>query len=252
MMTDAERYAVIAEIKRGAEFVLRGDDLSAVGRLRAITTRDLDDSALIETMAEARTRNGRYFMSRFDVSPQNKRAWLADKVIGEPKRVLFFVMTVSGEIVGQDGFTYLGGGRFELDGTMRWASGGPRGLYVRSGVERAGICFSLLDCDTSFTEVFADNPANVKNSLRMGHEITAERPLFLSERCGMMRYEKIDCAERANTDRTMLEFTMTKRRFAELHPMIVAHPQTEVNGYTQIDRMLLIKVNNMTGGTSLS
>jgi hypothetical protein len=75
----------------------------------------------------------------------------------------------------------------------------------------------------STTEVFKDNAANVKNSIRMGHDIVAEHRLFLSEKCGVLRYDKAGTSGISNTDRVLLSFGMTRDGFTRKHPVIAEY-----------------------------
>jgi hypothetical protein len=225
-MTEGERTEIIRRIKgfpeggKGAVFPIHRDDMSVVGYLRAIDRDILDDEELIAAMAAARTRHKRAFLTQFDVSPENKKWWLEHGVLKNDAKVLFLVEAHDHTVVGQDGFTILSGDTFSLDGTLRWIRYGCRDLYVRSGIERAAICFFVLGCKLSTTEVFGDNVANVKNSGRMGHEVTSEHGLFLSERNNALRYEKISGGNPPNTDRTLLYFTMTRESFIRRYPLI--------------------------------
>lgn len=225
-MTDRERGETIQRMKgmttggHGAVFPIRRDDLSVIGYLRTIDRSILEDCELIETMALNRTKHRKNFLTQFDVTPENKKNWLENGVLNNPNKVLFLVEAADGTVVGQDGFTMLGGGVFSLDGTMRWMKVGEKDLYVRSGVARAGICFSFLDCGISTTEVFEDNIANVKNSIRMGHEIVEVSPLFLSEKNEVFRYDRIPDVSRSNTDRRLICFEMKRAVFVVLHGAI--------------------------------
>lgn len=225
-MTDRERGEIIQKIKGvttgapGVVFPIRRDDLSVIGYLRTIDRSILENSELIETMALNRTKYRKSFLTQFDVTPENKRAWLENGVLNNPNKVLFLVEAADHTVVGQDGFTMLGNGVFALDGTMRWLKYGEKDLYVRSGITRAGICFSILDCEISTTEVFKDNIANIKNSLRMGHKIVEECSLFLSEQNCVFRYDKIFDETLSNTDRKLVCFEMGKEAYVNRYRVV--------------------------------
>lgn len=234
-MNDGERRGMIRRIKDaasdGMRFPIRREDLSVIGYLRHVTPRDLSDDLLISAMADARTRHGRSFLTRFDVSQENKRGWLRSAVIESTDRLLFIVETADGTAVGQDGMTLLGDGVFELDGTLRFAAGGERGLFARSGVERAGICFSLLDASHLVTEIFSDNPQNTRNSIKMGFTAVREHRLCISESGGKLAYSKIADGREPNTDRTLVDYEMTRERFAGLEPAVFSHPHRLAPGH---------------------
>ena len=100
----------------GVRFPIRNPSLGVIGYLRAFDRRLLADDGLIETMARARTLYKDNFMTRFDVTPENKRNWLEKSVLGNDRKMLFLVETSDGRVVGQDGFTMGDDGKiFYLD-----------------------------------------------------------------------------------------------------------------------------------------
>jgi len=236
VISHQEKRSILRTIKgidsggAGAIFPIRHADLSIIGYMRSIDSSVLDDTLLVQAMAEARTRHKTSFLTQFDVTVENKRKWLEKGILENDDRVLFLIEAADHTVVGQDGLTIYEDNTFALDGTLRWVPRyGHKDLYVRSGIERAAICFFLLQCRLSTTEVFKDNIANVKNSLRMGHEIIGEYPLFLCEKNRTFIYSKIEDPEKSNTDRILLSFAMTKGRFCELHAAIAEHSTHQIH-----------------------
>jgi hypothetical protein len=223
-MIDEERYMILRRMKAlkgvGAEgegkLPVRDASLSVIGYLRPFTETMLADEALIRTMAEARTRHKGFFLTQFDVTPENKREWLRESVLGNDRKMLFLVETLDGRVVGQDGFTLLGGGVFALDGTMRWARGGHTRLFERSAVARAGFCFGALGCLLCRVELFLKNELGIYNVENVGFSFESEYPLCVTEKDGMIAYSKTSpgCE---NTEERLVSMTMTKETFAVLH-----------------------------------
>jgi hypothetical protein len=221
-MTDKKRYALIRQMKgmtsEGGAVTLpvRDAALREIGRLRAFTGDMLADDGLIALMAESRTRYEEFFLTRFDVTPENKRRWLGESVLKNDSKMLFLVETLDGRIVGQDGFTLFGGGCFALDGTMRWARGGHTRLFERSVIERLGLCFGALGCSLCEVEIFEKNQIAIGNVLNAGFSIEARYPLSVTEKDGVIAYSKTS-AGRENTDERLVSLTMTKNTFVRLH-----------------------------------
>ena len=223
-VTDEDRYAAVRRLKcldgmdaAGWEKLPVLDASSAaIGYLRPFTEAMLADDMLIRTMADARTRHKEFFLTQFDVTPENKREWLRESVLGNDRKMLFLAETLDGRIVGQDGFTLLGGGVFALDGTMRWARGGHTRLFERSAVARAGFCFGALGCSLCRVELFLKNELGIYNVEHIGFSFEAEYPLCVTEKDGRIAYSKTSpgCE---NTDERLVSMTMTREAFAGLH-----------------------------------
>jgi hypothetical protein len=158
----------------GARFPIRDRDMGTIGFLSVFDNFRLNDAGLIAAMARARTSFKEFFMTRFDVTPENKRYWLEHSVLGNDRKVIFLVETLDGRIVGQDGITLLGTDTFMLDGTMRWARGGRHGLFERSIFERASMGFVLFGCDLCNVDVFKKNKWSIFNLESMGLVIQRE------------------------------------------------------------------------------
>jgi hypothetical protein len=220
-MTDKERHAFIRRLKGigadgAARLPVRDASLAVIGYLRAFTEAMLADDRLIRTMAEARTRYKEFFLTQFDVTPENKREWLRESVLKNDRKMLFLAETLDGRIVGQDGFTLLGGGIFVLDGAMRWARGGHTRLFERSVIERTGLCFGALGCTLCEVELFKKNRMGIFNIEHAGFSFEAEYPLCVREENGMIVYSKTSpgCE---NTDERLVSMTMDKETFGKLH-----------------------------------
>jgi hypothetical protein len=209
---------------RGARFPIRDRELNAIGFLRGFDKFFLEDDELITTMARCRTHYKENFLTQFDATPENKRAWLANSVLPNDRRMLFLVETLDGRIIGQDGFSLLDGGIFEHDGTMRWARGGHHEIFVRSSFERAAICFFLLGYEKFKVVIFKKNTMAVDNALALGLKIKDEHKLSYSECDGVVSYRVTSDSALVNTPETLMEFSMERSEFAESNAILVEKP----------------------------
>ena len=220
-MTSEKRRLLIRHMKglpdgAGTRLPIRDEDGREIGFLKAFDRRDLEDSALIETMAEARTRFKEFFLTQFDVTPENKRAWLESSVLGNDDKMLFLVETLDGRVVGQDGFTVLDDDSFTLDGPMRWSREGHVRLFEMSQTERARVCFELLDLSLCKIELFKKNAMAAYVVRKGGFSFEKEYPLSVSSEGGKVVYTRAS-AEPAGTDEKLWTFSMTKEEFERLH-----------------------------------
>ena len=209
---------------RGVRFPIRDENMNVIGRLRGFDRFLLRDENLIETMARCHTFYKENFLTQFDVSPENKRRWLERSVLGNDRKMLFLVETPDGRVIGQDGFTLLGGGVFEHDGTMRFSRGGNPDIFVRDSFERAAICFFLLGCEKFKVEIFKKNVMAIDNALALGLSIKTEHPLTRSEEQGVVSYRIASSPAMINTDEILVEFSMEKEAFAKSHGILIENP----------------------------
>ena len=227
---DIERAAkIIRKMKgipggHGLRFPIRDEHLNVIGYLRGFDAPHLRDDALIETMALAHTHYKEFFLTQFDVTPENKRSWLENLVLGGDKKMLFLVETLAGAVVGQDGFTIRDGGMFSLDATIKWARDGCPALFLRSGFERAAICFILLGCVRGESAIFGKNVAAMLNIKRMGFHKTGEYPLTKSSVNERVTYAKANDMSSVNTGEALVEYAIEREEFIANNPNLIANP----------------------------
>jgi hypothetical protein len=228
-VTDRDRRLLIRRMKGlpdgvGVRLPIRDDEMEVIGYLKVFDRLNLDDGSLIETMAAARTRYREFFLTQFDVTPENKREWLENSVLNNDSKMLFLVETLDGRVVGQDGFTLLEDGCFALDGTMRWMRGGCPEIFLRNSFERAAIGFFLFGCETLKVEIFGKNKMAIDNTLLLGLVVKAEHPLVRSETDGAVTFRVVSHMSHVNTPETLVEFSLEKSSFALLNGALVDSP----------------------------
>jgi len=220
---DMERAALIIRKMKGIpggdgmRFPIRDENLNVIGCLRGFDESLLRDDALIEAMARAHTRYKENFMTQFDVTPENKRSWLENSVLGNDKKMLFLVETLEGRVVGQDGFTLRDGGVFSSDASMKWERDGHPALFLRNFYERAAMCFILLGCSGCEITIFKKNIVTMLNVKRLGVQKIAEYPLTKSAADGKITYTKATDPSQINTDEILIEYRLEKEEFLAKH-----------------------------------
>lgn len=207
----------------GLRLPIRDESLGVIGYHRTFDRALLSDGGLIRTMAECHTACKESFLTQFEVSAENKRHWLEFSVLPNDTKLLLLVETLDGRIVGQVGFTLQDAG-FLLDATMRWARGGHPDLIHRSVVERCAVCFGLLGCDVGYAEVFADNELAVDRTMMLGFEVVREHSLHLGREGEKIVYAKENEPSKVNTKRRLVEMSIPRDRFVELHRNMIEAP----------------------------
>ena len=227
---DMERVArIIRKMKGlpgggGMRFPVRDEGLNVIGYLRGFDESHLRDGALIETMARAHTLYKEFFLTQFDVTPENKRSWLEKSVLPNDKKMLFLVETTDGRVVGQDGFTIRDDGAFSSDATMKWERDGHPALFLRNFFERAAMCFMLLGCIGGEITLFKSNVVTMINVRRLGVKKIGEHSLVKSEADGKIIYAKANDPSQANTNEILIEYRLEKEDFLAAHKDLIERP----------------------------
>jgi hypothetical protein len=231
MNVDMERNAkIIRKMKgipggRGLRFPIRDKEMNVIGYMRGFDELFLTDDALIETMARAHTFYNEYFLTQFNVTPENKKNWLTDHVIGNDDKMLFLIETIGGKIVGQEGFTLSPrDNTFALDASMRWGRGGGSAIFGRSGAERMAIGFYLLGFERCVAEIFRKNEIVIYNVTQYGFEMETEYSLKVTEKNGTVIYSKTDDPASVNTSEVLSRLSIGRDKFAKLHGAIIENP----------------------------
>lgn len=84
-----------------------GESNVSIGRLRVVTWEDARDWNAVGRLARWHDVAFSWFPEPFSVTTDGARRWLVDRVLSDPSRLLFWVHTVSGEVVGHLGLSAL-------------------------------------------------------------------------------------------------------------------------------------------------
>src|SRR5207249_10610672 len=100
-----------------------------------VPTCDLhvDDDALIADLTDWRNADVAAYPSQFVASPSSTKAWLRDRVLAAPERMLFLVANKFGRIVGHMGFASAinDDASLEMDNIVRGIKTGDSGIMQR-------------------------------------------------------------------------------------------------------------------------
>ncbi len=114
-------YAKSLRLADGAGFLLPTCDLH------------VDDDALIADLTRWRNEDVAAYPSQFVATPVSTKAWLRDRVLAAPDRMLFLVVNKFGRIVGHMGFASAinDDGSLEMDNIVRGVKSGSPGIMAR-------------------------------------------------------------------------------------------------------------------------
>jgi RimJ/RimL family protein N-acetyltransferase len=77
----------------------------SLGRLQAVTWEDACDRSAVERLFRWHELAFAWFPEPFPVTPEGARRWLVDRVLSDPRRILFWVRDVRGEAHAHVGLT---------------------------------------------------------------------------------------------------------------------------------------------------
>ena len=114
-------YAKSLRLSDGAGYLLPTCDLH------------VDDDALIADLTRSRNEDVAAYPSQFVATPTSTKAWLRDRVLAAPDRMLFLVVNKFGRIVGHMGFASAinDDGSLEMDNIVRGVKAGDPGIMAR-------------------------------------------------------------------------------------------------------------------------
>lgn len=143
--------------------------LEAGGRLLPVGRGHLADRDLIATLARWRTVNMQVYPTQFTVTIDGTEAWLRDRVLGVPDRVMFLVLAADGRRLGHCGFAEaFERGRLKLDNLVRGEPGGPAGVMAAAVSALLRWAQVNLGADTIYAPAATDNERVIRFLLRLG------------------------------------------------------------------------------------
>ena len=119
----------------------------------------LGDDDLIATLTNWRNADVAAYPSQFTATPASTRAWLRDRVLGAPERMLFLVVNKVGRVVGHLGFANALSAdcSLEMDNIVRGVKTGAPGIMTRAMVTLLDWAEEKLGPREIYLRVFEDN-----------------------------------------------------------------------------------------------
>lgn len=155
--TEAEAYTRAIQ--------LEGD----VGQLVPVGQAHATDQRLIATLARWRELNMRVYPTQFTVTLEGTAAWLRDRVLAVPDRIMFLVLDSDGRRLGHCGLAEgLTRERLRLDNVVRGEPGGPPGIMFAAVTALLQWVQDKLGADTVYAPPATDNERVVRFLLRLG------------------------------------------------------------------------------------
>ncbi len=172
-------------------------------RMRAVTLRDIEDDVLVDDLGRWRAAYMSSYPTQFTVTAERTRAWLRDVIVGNPGRVMFFVVDADDVMVGHLGFDKgdVGRGGLQLSNVVV-------GHRDRMGEGTMDLCLhamlewarEALRPNDVWAPVFPDNVRPIRMMRKVGFVDGERRPLRLHTIGDRRDYRPVEAGDDAPPD----------------------------------------------------
>lgn len=175
----ANCFDFLKAAKNMQDAYLRAIPVAGQGFLLPVCEMHLEDEALHDKLTEWRNTNVAVYPTQFVATAASTRAWMKDRLLAVGDRMLFLVLTTSGQLIGHIGFNgcFNEQHHFEIDNVVRGVPDGPKGLMALAMHALIDWARKLLPVDGFFLRVMDDNPHAIAFYEKNGFTRTKKIPL---------------------------------------------------------------------------
>jgi perosamine synthetase len=172
----------------------------------------LDDEALILDLTSWRNADVRAYPSQFVATPESTRAWMRERVLAAPERMLFLVVNRVGQRVGHLGFANALNDEcsLEMDNIVRGMKAGDPGIMTRAMVTLLDWAEEKLGPREIYLRVFENNAHAIAFYKKLG--FVRDRLLPLTRRLHGMKINYEPSAAGAQPDTHFLRMVYQPQR----------------------------------------
>jgi hypothetical protein len=161
---------------------------SLIGVLRLIDQSLAESTRLVESLTKWRNLSKKGFFTQFEATNERTAKWLNEVILPSAERLMFEVIDVSGNSLGQAGLCSISEREAELDNFIRGEIGGDRALFLRAEIALLNWVFFYLDIPKVKLWIFSTNLVPLKNHISLGFQIVEERGLVTVKEDGILRH----------------------------------------------------------------
>lgn len=142
------------------EAFLRAIPIGKSGFLVPVCNAHEGDSDVLQKLTDWRNKNVHVYPTQFVATIQSTKAWLKDRLLAVPDRILFLVVDNQGKVVGHIGFNGCCNNEFlfEVDNVVRGDSVAEKGLFSKGVIALMEWARKTLNVGGFFLRVMDDNP----------------------------------------------------------------------------------------------
>ena len=199
-MTTQMQDAVLSALRRFKEIGPSPETtlpLSGGGRLEPISWADAEQPEAAALLAKWREKANPFFPSQFPVTLEGTHRWLVKGLLETADRILFWVKTADGRLVGHVGLFRFDfeGKSVEVDNIVRGEEGVQPGLIQTAIAAMLDWAFDELGCAATTLRVMSDNERAIKLYRRLGYEEIARVPLKREEHGAAVHWVEVDAPD---------------------------------------------------------
>jgi perosamine synthetase len=172
----------------------------------------VDDEALIGDLTNWRNADVRVYPSQFTATPDSTRAWLRDRVLAVPERMLFLVVNKFGRTVGHLGFANALNDEcsLEMDNIVRGVKTGDPGIMTQAMATLLDWAEEKLGPREIYLRVFDNNSHAIAFYEKLGFVRDRRLPLTRHQDGSNVNY--VSAANGAEADAYFLRMVYQPRR----------------------------------------
>ena len=189
--------------EQGAGSMPLFDGVQRAGTLVPVTETCLTDRRAIARLARWREGAPEAFPSVTPVTLEVTARWLEKAVLGQPDRMLFWVLDANGTPVGHAGYYRFDAqsNTLEIDNVVRGEKGGARGIMTLAVRALCSWAFDNLAVDAICLRVFDDNPRAMRLYRAVGFQELFRLPLVRQDLPNGHRWVEVDATHRGPVGR---------------------------------------------------
>ncbi len=173
-------FGFLKSAKNVQDAYLRAIPIEDQGYLLPVCEMHMEDESLIRALTAWRNANVVAYPTQFVATVESTRAWMKDRLLAVNDRMLFLVVTTSGQMVGHIGFNgcFNDLQQFEIDNVVRGVSCIAKGLMAAAMEALIQWARKQLPVNGFFLRVMDDNAHAVAFYQKNGFVNTRKIPLI--------------------------------------------------------------------------
>ena len=142
---------------------LRAIKIEDDGFLVPVCAAHINDDDLLRKLTNWRNANVHVYPTQFTATLESTRAWLIDRLLNVPDRILFLVQNNSGKVIGHIGFSgcFNENCFFEIDNVIRGEQNCSKGIFSKSINALIEWARKTINVNGFVLRVMEDNPAAI-------------------------------------------------------------------------------------------
>lgn len=194
------------------EAYLRAIPIEGDGYLLPLCKVHIHDEELLNKLAEWRNTNVEAYPTQFKATLDSTRAWIKDRLLAVPDRILYLVVNNTGGVIGHIGFNGClnDNYQFEIDNVVRGVNDVHRGLFSKAIFSLIEWARTTINVEGFFLRVMEDNTKAINFYKRNSFVEEGRTPLVLESKGDFVTYREAKAGEEKTKDFVRMKFRSGK------------------------------------------